>query len=192
MPNIKTFGAPFVKIIGTSLFQWESGRKLQVIPYKNMEITRLDFKNKGSKDALVVIPREEGGILVADIPNILLQSGKDIVVYSVNVNYDKTETIRECIISVKKRPKPDDYIYTETEVLSYAELAKQVGDIKKYLDENPIGTGVEFETDETLSLKNGILSVNTANDVEQDNTLPITSAAVYTTVGNIGAILDTI
>lgn len=52
--------------------------------------------------------------------------------------------------------------------------------------------GVDFETDKTLSLKNGILSVNTAKKMEKDNTLPITSAAVYVEVGNINALLETI
>lgn len=52
--------------------------------------------------------------------------------------------------------------------------------------------GVYFETDETLTLENGILSVNTADEVEKDNTLPVTSAAVYTEVGNINALLATI
>ena len=54
------------------------------------------------------------------------------------------------------------------------------------------GGRIDFETDETLTLKNGILSVNTTNDMEQDNTLPITSAGVYATVGNIEALLKTI
>lgn len=54
------------------------------------------------------------------------------------------------------------------------------------------GGGVAFETDETLKLENGILSVNTTNDMEQDNTLPITSAGVYATVGNIEVLLKTI
>lgn len=54
------------------------------------------------------------------------------------------------------------------------------------------GGGVDFTTDETLTLENGILSVNRATDVEQDNTLPITSAAVYETVGNINALLASI
>lgn len=44
----------------------------------------------------------------------------------------------------------------------------------------------------TLMLKNGVLSVNTTDVAETDNTLPITSAGVNTIVGNIGAILDTI
>ena len=49
-----------------------------------------------------------------------------------------------------------------------------------------------FKTDETLTLKDGILSVNTADAVEADNTLPVTSAAVQTTVGNIEVLLQTI
>lgn len=54
------------------------------------------------------------------------------------------------------------------------------------------GGSAGFLTDETLTLKDGILSVNTTDQMEQDNTLPITSAGVHTVVGNIGAILDTI
>lgn len=38
----------------------------------------------------------------------------------------------------------------------------------------------------------GLLSVVKANAVEQDNTHPITSAAVYTEIGNIDALLQTI
>ena len=38
----------------------------------------------------------------------------------------------------------------------------------------------------------GTLSVDTVAAVEQDNTRPITSAAVYTEVGNINALLETI
>jgi len=54
------------------------------------------------------------------------------------------------------------------------------------------GGNVDFQVDETLKLENGILSVNTTNDMEQDNTLPITSAGVFATVGNIEALLKTI
>lgn len=64
--------------------------------------------------------------------------------------------------------------------------------IKDYLEKNPPSGGVDFETNETLTLKDGILSVNTTDLMEQDNTLPITSAGVYATVGNIEALLKTI
>lgn len=43
-----------------------------------------------------------------------------------------------------------------------------------------------------LVVKNGKLSVDTATSAEQDNTKPITSAAVYAEVGNINALLATI
>ena len=50
-----------------------------------------------------------------------------------------------------------------------------------------------YSLDDTLNLSpEGRLSVNTANDAQQDNTLPITSAAVYTEIGNIDALLATI
>ena len=69
-------------------------------------------------------------------------------------------------------------------------------EIKKYIDRQigagGGGGGVYFETDETLSLVDGVLGVNTAHEPDPDNTLPITSAAVYTTVGNINALLETI
>lgn len=49
-----------------------------------------------------------------------------------------------------------------------------------------IGAGLKLDT-----LTN-TLAVDTTNDIGQDNTLPVTSAAVYTAVGNIDALLTTI
>ena len=43
-----------------------------------------------------------------------------------------------------------------------------------------------------LITNNGVLSVDKANAVQEDNTKPITAAAVYTEVGNINAALATI
>lgn len=46
--------------------------------------------------------------------------------------------------------------------------------------------------DDLQITEEGILSVQKATSVEADNTRPITSAAVYTEVGNINALLATI
>ena len=54
-----------------------------------------------------------------------------------------------------------------------------------------VPTGVDFVTDETLTLEDGVLRVNTATEVG-DQTLPITAAAVNITVGNIEVLLGTI
>ena len=195
-----------VRIIGTRLYQWERGRQLQVIPLPNHTVSCVHFSNPGDPEALVVKPKEANGMLVVDIPNILLQNGKNIVVHTVDVSETYAETLVDFELHVRRRAKPSNYVYTEVEILNYETLEKRmkiieengVSDIQiakaveKYLDENPIDTGVDFETNHTLKLENGILSVNTTNDMEQDNTLPITSAGVFATVGNIEELLKTI
>lgn len=71
-------------------------------------------------------------------------------------------------------------------------------------DQHPMKavTGLENALQQTISVDKlgdtmkvdefGKIGVKTTDDMEQDNTLPITSSAVYTTVGNIQALLDTI
>lgn len=71
-------------------------------------------------------------------------------------------------------------------------------------DQHPVSaiTGLEESLQNTISTdrlgdnmevdESGKVIVKTTDDIEQDNTLPITSSAVYTTVGNIQALLDTI
>lgn len=195
-----------IKIVGNPLYQWELGRKVQLFPLPNMTIDEVHFSNHGDPEALVVKPKNENGIITAEIPNILLQSGNHLVVYSVNVAEGFIDTLRSCTFAVRKRAKPSDYLYTEVEILNYDSLEKRMraieengvpeeriaSAVEKYLEENPVDTGVDFEVGNTLILENGVLSVNTTNQMEQDNTLPITSAGVFTAVGNIEALLKTI
>lgn len=54
------------------------------------------------------------------------------------------------------------------------------------------GSGAPYEIGSGLKLNDNVLSVDTADEVEEDNTKPITSAAVHTTVGNIEILLATI
>ena len=57
----------------------------------------------------------------------------------------------------------------------------------------PEGGGFGYQIGNGLKVTGGdTLEVDTATNVEEDNTLPITSAAVYTTVGNIEILLGTI
>lgn len=61
--------------------------------------------------------------------------------------------------------------------------------VDKWMSENPGG----IQTDGTLKVgADGRLGVNTTNEVEEDNTQPVTSAGVYTVVGNIESLLGAI
>lgn len=73
-----------------------------------------------------------------------------------------------------------------------ADRAEEAADRAEAAGGGSGGGGVAFTTDETLSLKNGVLKVNTADAPEEDNTLPITAAAVHTSIGNIDVLLQTI
>lgn len=102
-----------------------------------------------------------------------------------------------CGAGLPADPAPDVY----TQLMAHLQRIEENGVsddqvervITQYLEENPIDTGIDFTTDETLTLSaENVLSVNRATEVEADNTLPITSAAVYETVGNINALLASI
>lgn len=67
-------------------------------------------------------------------------------------------------------------------------LAKSYTD--KYGGGDP-GTG-GYIIGDGLKLEGRRLSVDTATTVDEDNTKPITSAAVFTEIGNINALLETI
>ncbi len=104
--------------------------------------------------------------------------------------YVETERSILCGFGFPADPDPDVYAQI-MEKLNM--ISDDIGAaVEEYLKENPIEGGVDFETDATLTLENGVLSVNTADVVEADNTLPVTSAAVNVTVGNINALLETI
>lgn len=49
-----------------------------------------------------------------------------------------------------------------------------------------------LQAGENIEIVDNVISVKTAPNVEKDNTKPITSAAVYTEVGNINVLLQTI
>lgn len=57
------------------------------------------------------------------------------------------------------------------------------------LEEGGSGGGIGYQIGSGLKVEGGILSVDTADQVEEDNTRPVTSAAVFMEIGNIEALL---
>ena len=93
----------------------------------------------------------------------------------------------------------DDTLSTESanavqnKVITTALNGKADLDGNGKLKVDQIPEDIKIKTDNTLKFsEKGVLGVNTVNVVEKDNTLPITAAAVHTTVGNIEVLLGTI
>ena len=101
----------------TELYQWDLNRKVIV---SDDTVTEVHFCNK-TDDCSLVVPTyrlADANILVADIPNILLQDNWNIRCYAYCTDYTKVEAL----FKVKPRTRPADYVYTETEVRTWNEF----------------------------------------------------------------------
>lgn len=100
--------------------------------------------------------------------------------------------------AVAQPPGSTETIYYYTQVLHVTEgdqagLYEIMPDNSLLKIDDMVSGGISFTTNETLSLsESNVLSVNTADKVEQGNKLPVTSAAVYETVGLIESRLEEI
>ena len=91
-----------IEIIGTALYQWDTGRSVSV---SGIDADRVHFANKG--DSRAVIMDIVGS--QAKIPDYLLQTGKQLCVYAV-----KNGVTVECkTFVVKNRERPENYVYDE-------------------------------------------------------------------------------
>lgn len=135
-----------------SFWQWDTNQRLIV---EDASITEVHFCNRTGDCSLVCEVYEENGKRLVDVPNILLQDNWTIRVYAYCANYTKIE---EKFI-VFTRSKPADYVYTETEIKNYEDLAERISQIEengisdeavnsaieRYLEEN----GIEVDVDLT-------------------------------------------
>jgi predicted RNA-binding protein with RPS1 domain len=102
------------------LVQWDTDKKVQVSSEE--EFNEVHFYNKFSASAEVVLPKEG----YADIPNHFLQTGDEITVWLVNSTEEGDTSIEKAVLEVLPRKKPADYVYTETEVITFKKLVEEV------------------------------------------------------------------
>ena len=112
------------------------------------------------------------------------------LIYTNKATIRLNESIKPTSISQVEPLGVFEQIMQRIDTVSSVEVPLQVNNsLDQYFKENPID---RYEIGQGLKLEGKMLSVDTADIVEQDNTKPITSSAVYTAVGNINALLSTI
>ena len=89
-----------IEIIGTELNQWDTGRSVKVT-----EASHVHFSNQGDSKAVIMELADSQAL----IPNYLLQTGKQLCVYAVKDGV----TIERKMFSVKKRERPENYVYDD-------------------------------------------------------------------------------
>ena len=89
-------------------FQWDLNQKVIVAE----KVDRVHFEISGKIEATEV--KEEDGIFVAAVPNIILQIAGKLLVYAYIMGEGDEESItkvKDCF-SINGRAKPPDYVYS--------------------------------------------------------------------------------
>lgn len=111
-------------------YQWDVNQKLVV----NCNAKQVHFCN-GTSETSLVVPVVDG---MVDVPNILLQTAGKLRAYAYIIDDENTEkyTLCSAVFKVQERTKPDDYVYTETEVLRWSDLEDRI----MVIERNILGT----------------------------------------------------
>lgn len=107
-------------VYGSPLYQWDINRQLRIDTVDVHSNFMIHCCHRDDTSTLVVEPIFDGDVILVNIPNILLQRHGNIRVYVVV----EGDTIYDTSFYVMARPKPDDYVYTETEILDYRRYEK--------------------------------------------------------------------
>ena len=117
------------------LWQWDTGRTLDV----DADCTQVHFSNNvfgRSIDVDVV-----GGVAI--IPDILLQTDKDLNVWAFSGTAENGYTKISKTFKVNRRNKPADYVFTPPDQTSLEEIKERVGYLESMQDPGAIKNAVE-------------------------------------------------
>lgn len=175
---------------------WSGLTKTAVFSAGRTTVDVLESAWDGNK---VVVPHE----ILADAGPIAR-----VGVYGANADGLILPTVWVTLGKVMPAAEPSGDPGADPTLPIWAQLQKQIGDLddlKTYNKGNLVdainearssggsgGGGYTIGDGLKLDAATNTLSVDTAEAVEKDNTKPVTSAAVYTEVGNINALLATI
>ena len=96
-------------------WQWDTGLSLNVDD-SEYQISEVHMSNSSTKGAFVCEIKDDRTV---EIPNILLTTDGDINIYAIISDEEGERTVIKERLHVHRKKKPQDYVYTETEVYEY-------------------------------------------------------------------------
>ena len=103
-------------------YQWDRNVRLNI----GSDVSEVHFVRSCMKEPLTVEVDTSGDVPSVKVPNILLQTHGGMIVYAYVQNEDSSYTKAVESFNIQKRPKPVDYVYTETEVITFDTLRKEL------------------------------------------------------------------
>ena len=171
-------------------YQWDKNRKLII---EDENIKEVHFCNRTDDIALMCEVYEKNGLRLVDVPNKLLTDKWDIKVYASdgdNTRYYDT-------IKVIERKKPSDYVYEETEVLTYRKLEKRLSeietagfkkDVEEYFESHPVAVSVNGQTGEVVLNADDVGAISIDNKASYDDA--VTKAHTHSNKSALDKVTD--
>lgn len=184
------------------LWQWDTGRRIKITDGDGVK--QVHYQNSFFCRSVDVDVEDDG---TAIIPDELLQDYNTLTAYAYVTDNAGGYTKVQRDFAVHKRAKPADYVFTPTDQVTLQTIQHQIGDLADLTTEakdtlvaaiNEAAASVYATKDKAGTIKvgdnlkiseDGVLSVDTTDTAQQDNTKPMTSAGVYTLAGNIEVLL---
>lgn len=117
----------FGLIGSTELWQWDTGRQIDCAGLQAG--TKVQFAYSDTQTLSTAVKTADGAS-VADVPNQLLLRPGALMVYAYVTEADGVSYTKYAArFNVQARPKPDDYVYTPTEVQSWQTIRNEIGDL---------------------------------------------------------------
>lgn len=92
------------------LYQYDYGQELVICGIDAENVTQVHFSAVNLKSALIsTAQKTENGGIKCTIPDKCLEQGTDIIVYVYLSGEDFGKTIRQAILAINKRKKPEGY-----------------------------------------------------------------------------------
>lgn len=158
-------------------YQWDTGQILEITDDGSGSEVHIE------KDDLMLACaiREENGVRLVDVPDLLLQGDGYLTAFLVRKVEDEVETLFSRTFRIEHRAKPEDYVCTETEILHYRDLAERITALEQ--NGGSTGGGIAQESDPTVPAwaKNPNKPTYTAAEVgalPADTKIPSTAADV--------------
>lgn len=124
----------------TYAYQWDIGLKVTTTDPAG---TVRRFSNEHGSKSILVEAVDESGTVYYHIPNILLTTGRAVVMYTLGGNSDDIiYTATEDFLPVYAAPKPDDYIFTDEEVNLWKALNDRVTTLEGQVSTNTTNIGL--------------------------------------------------
>lgn len=162
------------------LWQWDTGRTLIV----DADCSQVHFSNKVFGRSIDVNVADG----VAIIPDVLLQTDKDLNVWAFSGTAENGYTKISKTFKVNRRNKPADYVFTPPDQTSLEEIKERVSylesmqdpeaiknAVEDYLERNPVEAPVQSVNGHTGQVK---LTANDVGAISQDNLQDATDKAL--------------